>query len=192
MIIMQTYSYKDYEIRIMQAPPYSFNSVDNKPYNKVIVIENSEYKRGFEIEIERFGEVQTVLIISSYHTPENSFTALHKDGLFMMLNEVLCVFNPETLSVDRQTKINPMGTMFEVHTYSKDYILYGEMDIYRISEDLSVKWDFSGRDIFVNYQVNEPAFKMTSDRICLYDFEDNYYEIDYNGYVITDKTDVQK
>lgn len=184
MIIMPTYNYKDYEIFITKAPPYSFNSPDNKLYNKIIVTDDSDYNSCIEIEVEYFGEVRTVLIISSYNTPVNSFVAPHKDGLFMMLNEILCVFNPETLSVDRQAKINPIGTMFEVHTYGEDYILYGELEIYRISADLSVKWEFTGRDIFVNYQVDEPAFKMTDDKICLYDWEGSYYEIDYNGNII--------
>lgn len=34
------------------------------------------------------------------------------------------------------------------------------------------------------------AFEMKSDRICLYDFEDNYYEIDYDGNVIKDDTEL--
>ncbi|MDE5737188.1 MAG: hypothetical protein K2H93_02355, partial [Oscillospiraceae bacterium] len=66
-------------------------------------------------------------------------------------------------------------------------ILYGEYIIYRIAKDLSIKWEFSGRDIFVRYEGNAPAFIMKKDRICLYDFEDNYYEIDYNGKLILDK-----
>lgn len=53
-----------------------------------------------------------------------------------------------------------------------------------------MRWSFSGRDIFVRYMGEEPAFEMKSDRICLYDFEDNYYEIDYDGNVIKDDTEL--
>ena len=35
-------------------------------------------------------------------------------------------------------------------------------------------------DIFVSITDKTP-FEIKSDRICLYDFEDNYYEIDFNG-----------
>lgn len=55
------------------------------------------------------------------------------------------------------------------------------MEIYRIDSNLNVVWQFSARDIFVRYQVEEPAFIMKKDRICLFDFLDNYYEIDYDG-----------
>ncbi|MDE7205768.1 MAG: hypothetical protein K2N90_01155 [Lachnospiraceae bacterium] len=38
----------------------------------------------------------------------------------------------------------------------------------------------------MRYMGEEPAFEMKRDRICLYDFEDNDYEIDYDGNVIKD------
>ena len=70
-----------------------------------------------------------------------------------------------------------------------DFILYGEVEIYRVTPDLSIKWSFSGKDIFVRYHNNEPepAFKMKKDRICLYDFGDNYYEINYDGILLDSK-----
>lgn len=183
-ILIKTYNFKEYEIRIHKAPEYSFDSTDNKPYDKIIVMEESDFHTCIEIEVEHNREIQTVLIIAAYHIILNSFVALHKNGLFMMLNEVLCIFNPDTLSIDKQIEINPIGTMFEVHPFGEDYILYGELNIYRISSDLNVEWNFSGRDIFVKYTGDEPAFMMKEDKICLYDFEDNYYEIGYDGKVI--------
>lgn len=63
-------------------------------------------------------------------------------------------------------------------------ILYDETDIYRIAEELLILWRFSGRNIFVRCAGDEPAFEMKVDRICLYDFKDNYYEIDYNGNLV--------
>lgn len=184
-IDIKSYNYNDYNICIKEASPYSFDSTDNKKYDKVIVIEENDFNKAIEVEIEQCGEIRTVLMLVPYHTPLKSFVAPHKDGLFMMLDDVLCVFAPETAAIIKQTQINPMGTMFEVHQIEDDYILYGEVEIYRISKELIEKWEFSGRDIFVRYQGNEPAFIMKNDRICLYDFEDNYYEISFEGKLIT-------
>ena len=117
-------------------------------------------------------------------TPVNTFAELHRDGLLFMLNDTLCIFDPIHLEINRRVKISLLGTMFEIHPYGEDYILYGELEIYRISSELSIKWQFSGRDIFVRYQSDEPAFEMKEDKICLYDFEDNYYEINYYGKLI--------
>ena len=181
---MNIYHYKEYEIYVGEAPTYSYNSTENKPYDKIIDIENSELNKYIEIKVDLLGEVHTVLIIASYHTPTKSFVALHHDGLFLMLNDTLCIFDPDNLEINGKIKISPMGTMFEIYPYGEDYILYGESVIYRISSDLKVKWEFSGRDIFVRYQGNEPAFEMREDKICLYDFADNYYEISYDGKMI--------
>lgn len=182
--MIKPYFFKDYHISVHDAPPYSCNSTDNKPYDKVLIIEESDFNKTVEFEIEKNGEVRTVLMVVPYYTPLNSFVALHKEGLFLMLNDILCVFNPETMSITMQANISPLGTMFEVHEIEDEYILYGEIEIYRISKDLTVKWEFSGRDIFVRYHGNEPAFAIEEDRICLYDFEDNYYEIDFEGKLI--------
>ena len=188
---MAVFVYKDYEISIWGAPPYTIGSADNKAYDKVIIIDDRYYHTQLELRVEYMGTVKTVLIVASAHTPEESFAALHKDGLFLMLNDTLCVFNPETLAIDKQITIDPMGTMFEIHPYKNDYILYGEFEIYRISGDLKVLWCFGARDIFVRYQGDEPAFLMKEDRICLYDWLDNYYEIDYDGVLIYEKESSQ-
>lgn len=185
MVDIKKYICNEYNICIREAPPYSFDSTDNKCYDSIIVIEEKKFNKSIEIEVEQYGEIRTVLMVVPYYTPIDSFVAPHRDGLFMMLNDVLCVFSPDNASVTKQVRINPMGTMFEVHRLENDYILYGEMEIYRISQELIVKWFFSGKDIFVRYQGNEPAFLMKQDRICLYDFEDNYYEINFEGTLIS-------
>lgn len=181
---MSIYHYKDCEIYIRKAPPYSLHSTDNKPYDKIIVIEDSEFTKCMEIEVNRLGETHTVLIVASYLTPTKSFAELHRDGLLFMLNDTLCIFDPLRLEINLKVNISPMGTMFEIHPYGGDYILYGELEIYRISSDLSIKWQFSGRDIFVRHHGDESAFEMKEDKICLYDFEDNYYVINYDGKLI--------
>ena len=53
--------------------------------------------------------------------------------------------------------------------------------------DFKVKWKFSARDIFVTLD-NTKAFELCNDRIKLFDFEKNYYEIDFNGKLICEKT----
>ena len=181
---MKCFDLNEYSICIKEATPFSVNSSDNKHYDSVFVFEENDFHKSIEIEIEQSGEVRTVVMVVPYYTQIESCVAPHRDGLFMMFNDVLCVFSPDTESVVKQIRIDPLGTMFEVHQLNDDYILYGEIEIYRISQELDVKWSFSGRDIFVRYQGNEPAFQMKQDRICLYDFEDNYYEIDFDGKLI--------
>ena len=50
---MNYYNYEDYNICICEAPAYSFNSADNKYYDKVISIETTDFNKCIEIEINK-------------------------------------------------------------------------------------------------------------------------------------------
>ena len=54
--------------------------------------------------------------------------------------------------------------------------------------DFNVKWSFSGGDIFVSI-TNKKEFELTEDRIKLYDFNDRYYEIDFNGKLLRESVE---
>ena len=116
----------------------------------------------------------------------DDYAFIEDNGLFLFLNDTVCEFDAQTGEVKNKKSINMMGTLFSVYRYQQDFILYCEMYIIRMTQDLEVVWDFGARDIFVRYHGEEPAFEMMSDRIRLYDFSDNYYEIDYDGNVIRD------
>ena len=49
-----------------------------------------------------------------------------------------------------------------------------------IDNNLNELWNFCGKDIFVSISGKNP-FEICNDRIKLYDFEDNYYEINFDG-----------
>ena len=60
------------------------------------------------------------------------------------------------------------------------YLIYGEIEILMLDFDFNLMWKFSGKDIFVSV-TGKKAFELCEDSIKLYDFEDNFYEIDYDG-----------
>ena len=59
-------------------------------------------------------------------------------------------------------------------------IIHGEMEITMLDNEFNKMWSFMGKDIFASVSGKEP-FEICKDRIKLYDFEDNYYEIDFCG-----------
>lgn len=186
---MKNLHVKDYDISIREEPPYSFRSADNKYYDKVHCLVEQDYEYAPKtvcVRVEKDCFVKEAALIVSYHALIENCTLPAGDCVFLMLDNILCLLCPDTLELVKKAVINPVGAMFAAYAYETDFILYGEVEIYRIAQDLMVLWTFSGRDIFVRYMGEEPAFEMRSDRICLYDFEDNYYEIDYDGKVIND------
>lgn len=52
------------------------------------------------------------------------------------------------------------------------------MQITMLDLHLNKIWDFFGKDIFTSCEVCE-------EKIKLYDWENSYYEIDFNGKIIT-------
>lgn len=176
---MQKLSVKDYHILIRQEPNYSFNSSDNKYYDKIlsIVADGESYAKTISLTIEREGLKQEIALIVPYHTNTDHCGLPAGDRVFLMLDDRLCLFDPETLNMDKLVKIDPIAPLSVPCSYGQDFILYGELDVFRIGRDLSVRWRFSGKDIFV-------SFEMKDDRICLYDLEGGYYEISYDGKLI--------
>lgn len=79
--------------------------------------------------------------------------------------------------------INPtdiFGSVFSPNKFGDDYIVHGEIEIARYNRDLEKLWSFSGRDIFASI-TGKRAFEMSDNLIKIYDFQDNYYEIDCDG-----------
>lgn len=186
---MRTFKYKDYEITVHTEPKYNPNSMDNLPYDKVIPIEVpfDDFNTCFSINMEKDGESTSVLIIAPHYISVESCVLPHEKGLFMLLDNFVCLFDVEAKEIVKKVDLEPYGTTERPYIYGEDYIIHGEMNIYRVSKNLEIKWQYSGRDIWERYHGPEPAFEMKKDRICLYDFMDNYYELDYDGNLIFEK-----
>ena len=178
----------EYYILIKDEPDYNMNSSDNKKYDRVLcLVEKFDYNRTISLEVEKDGIIKTIAVIIPYYTPIMDFyIILDDEHILFMFDYCICIFELSSMNITNSKIIEHLGTMFEIHPYNNDFIIYGEMEIFRISKELSVIWKFSGRDIFVNCNSDKQPFMMKSDRICLYDFIGNYYEINYDGMLLTD------
>ncbi|WP_276481541.1 hypothetical protein [Paraflavitalea pollutisoli] len=75
------------------------------------------------------------------------------------------------------------ATCFSIHPFQDGYITHGELSIARIDRNGNVCWSFSGADIFVRLEGENP-FQLYDDHIALTDFNGRQYKIDYNGETI--------
>lgn len=92
--------------------------------------------------------------------------------------------NVATGEIIGKHEIDSYGPLFGLYRLKDGYVLHGELDIIGLDKDFHQQWLFSGYDIFATRDGKTP-FEIKSDRICLYDFLDNYYEIDFEGKTIT-------
>lgn len=177
---MQTFNIGKYKVVLKE---HDNNKTDNSMYETVIDF-GYEDNKTIVVQVLCGTESRNVAFLVPLYMPVEHFAVPSDNKIFMMFNDILCVFNPETCKIEQEKELETMGTMFLAFAYEKDFILYGEVEIYRVDKNLNVLWEFSGKDVFVKKSGGEPAFQMKDDRICLYDFSDNYYEIDYEGNIL--------
>lgn len=60
------------------------------------------------------------------------------------------------------------------------------MRVIRVEANFETSWVFSGSEIFMTMDDHAP-FEMSNDRIILRDWDNNYYEVDYNGNLLVFK-----
>lgn len=181
------YFYNDkWEVDISETN-FNPDSADNVECPNTYIVICDDYSKKLLLNITDISHIikKNIVLSVSYFTPYENFAFLNENKLIMFLNDTVCEIDIKTEKV-RKKKLDLTGTLFAVYRYHEDFILYAEMDIIRMNSNLDVLWDYMARDIFVRYQGEEPAFEMYDDRIRLFDFSDNYYEIDYNGKVIRD------
>ena len=182
------YLYNDkWEVEIDEIN-YNPKSADNCVCPNAYIVICDDYFKTICVSVADAAHTieKKIVLKVSFFTPHDDYAFIEDNSLYLFLNDTVCVFDVQTGEIKNKKSIGMMGTLFSVYRYQRDFILYCEMDIIRMTPNLDVAWDFGARDIFVRYHGEEPAFEMMPDRIRLYDFSDNYYEIDYDGCVIRD------
>lgn len=177
-----------YSVSITYGLSYSYHSADNFPYDKFIeAVEPGDFTKTLLLSVNNSNnpvEETKVGLICPYHTFTENMAIVENNKLWLLLDYVLVCLSLDSFEIIRKAEIEKtIGAYFQLHKHKDSFIVYGEMDIVMLDQEMEEKWRFSGRDIFVRHGGGE-AFIMKEDRICLYDFEDNYYEIDYNGNII--------
>ena len=169
-------------IMLDEPPPYTRNSADNLPSDRVIDFGVKDY-RTISLSIDDGAEERNMVMLIPLYSPTVMLPASR--NIFFVFDTVLRLFNPANAEIVAEKDMSACGRLFAAYPYEDDFILHSETTIFRIKADLSVVWEFSAKDIFVRYCSSDGhAFEMKSDRICLWDFSDNYYEIDYDGKIM--------
>lgn len=143
------------------------------------------HRKTLSLTVEKDGCTRTCFFVVPCCTNVEACMLPTETGLFFLFDWILCLFNLESITIGHSATLNPTGTMFAPYPYQQDFILYGEVEIFRVRSDLSLVWSFSGWDIFVRPSGNEPAIVLKPDCICLHDFSDHYYKLDYDGNLLS-------
>ena len=168
---------------------FTVNSADNKHYDIVYNLNNypkSDFYKTTVINIELWDKKLSIALVGDYFSSDMDCALLDNEILSVLQNRYITHIRVTDGSVVGQTDLQESASInYAIYKVPKGYILYGEVDIVGLSNDFKREWEFSGYDIWASVTGKNP-FEICKDRIRLYDFCDNYYEIDFDGRIIRD------
>ena len=127
-----------------------------------------------------------IALIGDYYTYPEDCAILEDDILTVLQNDYITLIDLKLVRIIACYELDVFGTTFSIYRMSDGYLIYGEIEIIKLDNEFNVAWKFSGRDIFVSIS-GKNAFEIAEQSIKLYDFEDNFYEIDFDGKLINEK-----
>lgn len=173
-------------VKISIDEMYTVDSTDNKFYDLILnpgSYKHSDMYKVFSIEIiNSSGEIRLALV-GDFYSYDTDCAVLEDEVLTVLQNDSIIQIDINNGSLLLSKKFDCFGCNFGIFKVKKGYIIFGEMEILMLDFEFNRKWAFSGKDIFVSTSGNLP-FELCENSIKLYDFENNYYEIDYMGNLI--------
>ena len=162
---------------------FDFKSADHREYDFVLNIDGytaQDYYRVLSLSVNLFHDKYKIALVGSGQSYPDDCAVLDDEVLTVIQDNRVVRLDLHNRTVIETYDTDLYGCAFGLYSTPDEYFIHGELEVARYDKDFNKKWGFSGRDIFVSSN-NKQAFQLLEDRVCLYDFEDNYYELDYNG-----------
>ena len=169
---------------------YSVQSSDNKHYNLELNPNNyrhNDYYKTFAIHIDLFNSEIDIALVGDFYCYESDCAVLDGKVLTIMQNNTISQICVDNGALILHKEFECCGCTFGLYRVTNGYIIYGEIEIVMLDLNFDKLWAFSGKDIFVS-QTRKDVFVLGEHSIKLYDWEDNFYEIDYTGKLISEQT----
>lgn len=169
--------YRNGEIQVDIAPPYTFGSIDN-PH-----LYDHEYRLGDEtyspasLHSVRVLEEDEMVLASSILGAAGGASGIHGNSAIVHGNSLLIAVGPFVVSLELPALTlnwsvqTDWAVCFGVYhsTDNQCYISHGELEVAAVSYNGSILWSNSGADILTN------GFFVSHNRITAFDWNDDKY-----------------
>ena len=174
-----------YRIKITEDNTYTLDSTDNKNYDYVMNPHNFKRNHTYKtLHISLSGiKNMNIALICDFNTIEYDCAILEGDTLTILLNDYIAQIDLNTVRIIGGYPLDVFGTNLSIHRLSDGYLIHGEIEIIKLDNEFNTMWKFSGKDIFASVS-GKNSFEIAKNSIKLYDFLDNYYELDFDGNTI--------
>lgn len=182
--------YKNFQIELLYDCHNNRDSIIKSKNNQIYFGGEEKvpvYRSRHFIVLKEFGiEISNITI---YQT--NSISGIFEDT-FIVEDDKIWVISGNTIYCLEIPSLKliwhkefDLVTNFSIHKLKNDFIIRGELLIFRISKEGEIIWSFGGRDIWFNPEgYNELTIEENAIR--LFDFDSNEYVIDFDGNQIED------
>lgn len=182
---------------------YSKTNSDNKKFDikKVIELQNEYKSNSLFVNIQkRDSEIYKNLEINgldggfylhkSTENDKSQSIKLNENNLIMSLGFTILSLNLNEIEIDWILRPD-IAELFEFYDLENDILLRGEHRIFRIDKSGNIKWEYGGRDIWVNLEGKREV-NIEENKIKLFDFESNEYLLSFDGELLEDKPRIIK
>jgi len=171
------------EVEVTLDENFNLNRTEHSNYDLVLNADKytaQDFYRVLSLSVNLFYDKYKIALVGSGQSYPDDCAVLDDEVLTVVQDNRVVRLNLQNRTVVATYDCDLYGCAFGLYRAPDGYFIHGELEVARYDWDFNKKWGFSGRDIFVS-SSNKQAFRLLSDRVCLYDFEDNYYEVDYDG-----------
>ena len=158
-------------------------NLDNQSFIYFEENAKNEFSKSHIISVDNGTRVVQIILVGDLFLYDEHCAVLEYEVLTVLQNNTLVQINLGTSQIIKQKQIEEFGGNFELHLIPTGYLVYGESAVATYDKDLNQIWSFSGKDIFVPTR-DRPALEIGAHTVSFYDFENNFYEIDFSGKVI--------
>lgn len=167
-------------IKINIDETYTVDSMDNRHYD--VVLNPCNYKRSdlsktLSIHIDLFLHDYSIALIGPFYTYDSHCATLDNETLTVLQDNTITQLKITEGTIIRHVKFDCwFGCNDAIYKVEQGYVIVGEIEITMLDFDFTKKWSFVADNVVVS-----STFKLQENSMCLYDIEDNYYEVDFDG-----------
>lgn len=178
-----------YEIEIKIDEDFYSGNDGHRGYDYVFGLEkvnefyDANLDRTLSVNVKAGDKAVKIALTGENYSFDRNCAVLEDDVLTVLQNTTITQIDLRGFKRILHKNINECFFGFELYKVKDFYILYGETEIIRLDKNFNCVWTFSGIDIFTTLD-NTSAFVIDDDRIKLRDFQNNYYEINFDGKLI--------
>jgi hypothetical protein len=128
-----------YIVNIAVDPTYTVDSADNKPYDLVFNpanMKHNDYSKIFCIEVVMHEQTKTMALIGGSYSYDSDCSILEEDILTVLQNNMIAQIDLSANSLVLHKVLDTFGCNFGIYQKSNYYIIYGEIEIIRLNEQL--------------------------------------------------------